>query len=158
MSDIKYHLAQANIAKMLAPLDDPLMDGFTKQLEYINRIADISPGFIWRFQTEEGDATALRPFDDETILFNMSVWESAEALHQYVYRSNHNKPLKDRKQWFVPTGKPALVMWWIVAGTIPTPADALERIDTLEKLGPSAEAFTFKIQYKPDGSLIGAPN
>jgi hypothetical protein len=72
-----FHLAQANIARMLAPLDDPLMAGFVARLDEINALADGSPGFVWRFQTAEGNATALRPYDDERILFNMPVWEKA---------------------------------------------------------------------------------
>jgi len=39
---------------------------------------DGSPGFVWRLQTEDGDATALRVFDDHMIIVNMSAWASVE--------------------------------------------------------------------------------
>jgi hypothetical protein len=68
------HLAQANIARMRAPREDPVMKSFVDQLEYINSVADRAPGFVWRLQDEAGDATAIRVFEDERILFNMSVW------------------------------------------------------------------------------------
>jgi len=67
----RFQLAQANIARMRAPLEDPVMDGFRTQLDAINAIADTSPGFVWRLQTEDGDATAIRAFEDDRILFNI---------------------------------------------------------------------------------------
>ena len=41
-------LAQLNIARAVAPLDDPLMDGFVTRLAEINGLAERSPGFVWR--------------------------------------------------------------------------------------------------------------
>jgi heme-degrading monooxygenase HmoA len=82
-----FHLAQVNIGRIRAPLEDPLMDGFRSQLDAINALADRTPGFVWRLQTEEGNAMAIRPFADERMAINMSVWESLEALQQFVYRS-----------------------------------------------------------------------
>ena len=96
------------------------MAGFESQLESINAVADRSPGFVWRLAGEAGDATAIRAFPDAKILVNMSVWESLEALHQYVYRSPHLAPLRDRREWFEPMEGPHLVLWWITAGSIPT--------------------------------------
>ena len=114
-----YHLAQLNIASTRAPLDDPIMKGFVDQLDYINAVADRSEGFVWRLQTEDGDATAIRAFDDDRIIVNMSVWESLEALHDYVHRSDHLGPLRDRKKWFTRIEGPSLVLWWIPAGDPP---------------------------------------
>src|SRR5262245_8233434 len=120
------------------------MEGFRSQLDVINALADRSPGFGWRLQTEEGNATAIRPFDDERMAINMSVWESLEALQQFVYHSAHVGPLRDRKQWFEPIDGPILAMWWIPAGHMPTVTEALERLAILKARGPSPEAFTFR--------------
>ncbi len=84
-----FHIAQVNIERMRAPLDDPLLAGFVARLEDINALADSTPGFIWRLQTDVGDATALRPYGDDRILFNLSVWERAEQLREFVYRTAH---------------------------------------------------------------------
>jgi hypothetical protein len=65
---MKAHLAQVNIGRMKAPLEDPLMAGFVGRLDEINALADRSPGFVWRLQTGEGNATYLRPYDDDRIL------------------------------------------------------------------------------------------
>src|SRR5437899_10140145 len=94
------HIAQVNIGRMKAALEDPVMAGFVARLDEINALADRSPGFVWRLQTPAGNATYLRPYDDDRILFNMSVWETVEALKQYVYRSVHAELLRQRQQWF----------------------------------------------------------
>lgn len=147
-----YHLAQANIARAVAPLDDPAMAGFVEQLEYINSVADRSPGFIWRLQTPDGDATAIRVFDDDRIIFNMSVWSSVEALYRYTYRSDHLAPLRDRRKWFERLDRAHLVLWWIPAGHIPTIGEARARLDALDRGGPGREAFTLRRAFTPDGA------
>ena len=76
------HLAQVNVARLAAPLDSPQLADFVANLEPVNAIADASPGFVWRLQTESGDATALRIFDDDWIIVNMSVWASLEELRE----------------------------------------------------------------------------
>ena len=142
-----FHLAQSNIATMRASLEDPVMAGFVERLEPLNALADESPGFVWRMQDEQGDATAIRVFDDERILFNLSVWESIEALEAYVYRSNHVEALRARGDWFEPMSKPNFVLWWIPAGHIPRVEEARERFSMLWENGPTAEAFTFSTRF-----------
>jgi Domain of unknown function (DUF3291) len=151
MKPKRFHLAQVNIAKMRAPLDSPIMEGFRSQLDRINAIADSSPGFVWRLQTDKGNATAIRAYEDDRILFNMSVWESLEALHAYVYRSGHAGPLRSRREWFEPLEGPILVLWWIRAGQIPSVEDAKARLAILKSHGPTAEAFTFRAPFPPPG-------
>jgi hypothetical protein len=143
----RFHLAQVNIGRVRAPLEDPIMDGFRTQLAPINALADATPGFVWRLQTEDGNAMAIRPFEDERMAINMSVWESFEALQQFVYRSAHVAPLRDRKQWFEPMDGPILALWWIPAGHIPTVTEAQERLEYLKQHGPSAHAFTFRAPF-----------
>src|SRR5260370_40200503 len=110
-----------------AAVEARIMEGFRRQLDPINALADRSPGFVWRLQSEDGNAMAIRPFADERMAINMSVWESLEALQQFVYRSAHVGPLRDRKQWFEPIEGPVLVLWGISAGQVPTVAEAKER-------------------------------
>lgn len=142
-----FHLAQANIARMKAPMDDPVMQGFVEQLEPLNALADGSPGFVWRMQDEKGDATAIRVFEDELILFNMSVWESIEALQAYAYQSNHVAAVRARGDWFVPMSKPNFVLWWFPSGHVPTVEEAKERFTLLWEHGPTAAGFTFHSRF-----------
>ena len=141
------HIVQANIARMRAPLDDPLMAGFAERLEPLNALADASPGFVWRLQTEEGDATEIDVFGDELVLFNMSVWESIEALESYVYKSNHVNAVQKRAEWFERPTKSPLVLWWIEAGQIPTIEEGKARLEQLWADGPTAHAFTFRQRF-----------
>ena len=147
-----YHIAQLNIGRIVAPLDSPQRAGFVNQLDEINALADAAPGFVWRFQTEEGDATALRPFDDDRMLVNFSVWESPEALHQFVYRTAHVEVMRHRREWFEVMQDAYLVLWWVPEGHRPTVQEAIVRLETLRSRGASAEAFTFREVYpQPDG-------
>ena len=155
----RYHVAQVNIGRVRAPLEDPIMEGFRSQLAVINALADATPGFVWRLQTDAGNAMDIRPFDDERMAINLSVWESIEALQQFVYRSAHIGPLRDRKQWFEPISGPVLALWWVPAGHIPTVAEAIDRLRHLEAHGPTAHAFTFRAPFpSPAGPADrGAP-
>lgn len=140
---MNYHLAQLNIGIARAEMDDPVMHGFVSRLDEINALADNAPGFMWRLQSEEGDATSLRYFENELMIVNMSVWENVEALKDYTYKSLHVELLKQRKQWFETFGKPHFVMWWVPAGHIPTIEEAMERLEHLTQQGPSEKAFNF---------------
>lgn len=153
----QFHLAQVNIGRLRAPVDDHTMLGFTSQLDPINALADCSPGFVWRLQTEDGNATAIRPYADDALMaINLSVWESLESLQQFVYKSAHVGPLRDRKQWFEPMSGPILALWWIPAGHTPTVSEALERLAYLAQNGPSPRAFTFRKPYPAPGESAGA--
>jgi hypothetical protein len=137
------HLAQVNVARSLAPLNSPRLAEFVANLVPINALADASPGFVWRLQTEAGDATALRVLDGEWLV-NLSVWESLESLRAFVYRSAHADVLRRRQEWFERSAEPYLALWWIEAGSIPTLADAEERLLMLRADGPSSRAFRLK--------------
>jgi hypothetical protein len=119
-------------------------------LDEVNAIADASPGFRWRFQTEDGNATAERPFDDDTILVNFSTWSSVDALADFVYRSAHAPFLRRRREWFERMDETYSVLWWVPAGHHPTVAEAIERLDRLRADGPTAAAFTFRRRFTPD--------
>lgn len=142
-----FHLAQVNIARMRGSYEDPVMEGFVAQLDTINQLADESDGFVWRLQTEDGDATALRVFEDELILINLSVWESVEALGAFVYQSLHRNLIRDRSSWFVPMEGAHLALWWVEAGHLPTEAEARQRLDALNQDGPTPFAFTFAKRF-----------
>ena len=153
MSGSRYQLAQINIARMVAPLTDPVMAEFVANLKPINALAEASPGFLWRFQTEQGDATAERPYEDDRIIINFSVWNDLNSLGDFVYRSAHSGFLRRRKEWFERLTDAYVALWWVPAGHRPTIAEAIARIEHLKLHGPSLEAFTFRELYPaPDVS------
>ena len=142
-----WHLAQLNIGRTVAPLEDEQLRGFVEQLEPINALADAAPGFVWRLQTEDGDATALR-FGDG-FLVNMSTWESIETLGDFVFRSAHVEVMRQRRKWFVPMREVFACLWWVPAGTVPTIAEAEVRLAALAADGPTEFAFTFRTPFPP---------
>jgi hypothetical protein len=147
----KYELAQCNIGRAKGPMDGAVMAGFVARLDDINAVADGAPGFVWRLKTDSGNATSIQAFEDNLILFNMSVWESPDALRSFVYRSDHAKVMRQRKSWFERFDGVYLVMWWVPTGHIPTVSEAKERLAHLEKHGESAHAFSFaRIFPAPD--------
>lgn len=140
---MQYQLAQVNIAKAKAPLDQPLMRGFVEQLEHINALAERSPGFVWRLQDDSGDATAIQLFDDPLIIVNLSVWQSLAALKDYVYSGEHLTVLRSKQHWFDKLAFANLALWWIPAGQLPTLAAAKAALQSLEEQGPTERAFSF---------------
>ena len=153
----KYQVAQVNIGRIRAPLDDPQMAGFMDRLDEVNAIADRAPGFVWRLQTTEGNATYFRPYEDERVLMNMSVWETVEALRNYVYGTVHVELLRQRQAWFEKFAGVYAALWWVPAGHIPGVDEAKKRLAHLEAHGPGQFAFTLQTVIPPDEESGGQP-
>ena len=134
-----YHLAQVNVARMLAPLDSPQLAPFVARLDAVNAEADRAPGFVWRLL----DASSVRTEGDALLLFNLSVWESVEALKQYTYSAGHAQVFRSRGEWFETPSQAHLAMWWIPAGHIPSIDEARERLDYRRAHGDTDAAFSF---------------
>ena len=153
----EYHLAQANIGRMLAAKGAPEVQGFFDALDRINSLAERSTGFVWRLKDEDGaDATAIQPSIDPLLLVNMSVWQDAEALFDFVYRSDHTPIMAQRKHWFERFDGPYQVLWWVPAGHQPSVDEAFAKLWHLEKFGPTPHAFTFKSRFPVPG-IAGDP-
>ena len=145
------HLAQLNIARLLAPLDSPQLAEFVANLEPVNALADAAPGFVWRLQTDDGDATSIRAFDDDMLIVNMSVWVSIEALRAFVFGGEHRAVMAGRRQWFERMTEPYTVLWWVEEGHVPTVDEAKARLEALRRHGPTDHAFTFRTVPCPAG-------
>jgi uncharacterized protein DUF3291 len=157
MSDPGWHLAQLNIGRMVAPTSAPEVADFMAALDPINALAEAAPGFVWRLQTDAGNATDIHAFDDELLLLNMSVWVSIEALRAFTYTTAHTDVLRRRREWFERLDVAHLVLWWVPAGHIPTIGEALDRLETLRARGPTGAAFTFRVPFAPEASVAGDP-
>jgi hypothetical protein len=150
-----YHLAQLNVGLARAANHTPVMADFMAGIEPVNALADTAPGFIWRLQDGDGPgATALRPRGPD-FMVNMSVWESLQALREFVYRNGpHLDFLRRRRDWFRPMAQEHLVLWWVPAGHIPELEEGLSRLDLLRGSGPSPLAFTFRDPYDAPASAV----
>lgn len=138
------HLAQLNIAKAKATLDDPLMQECMDNLDPVNAIAEASPGFIWRLKDENGDATSIQVFDNPRLIVNMSVWESIDSLKDFMFKTHHLNFLKRKNEWFEKINEANHVLWWVAVGHVPTVVEAKERLLYLREQGESDHAFTFR--------------
>ena len=157
-----YVLAQVNIGRLRAPLDSPQLDSFIAALDPVNAAADTAAGFVWRLQTEDGNATAVRAFEwDQAgsagVILNMSVWESVEALAAFVYSRQHRQVLRRRREWFEQMAEAYLALWWVPRGHVPTPGEAEDRIRHLRAHGPTPHAFTLRVHFPPPGEGECAP-
>lgn len=152
----RWHLAQINVGRLVAPSDDPRVAGFFADLDRINALADVSPGFVWRLQDEGGNATDIQVTPDPRLIVNMSVWEDADSLFAFVYRSAHTPVMARRREWFERFEGAYQALWWLPAGTTPSVEEGLARLWRLDRFGPTPQAFTFKSRF-PAPDVPGLP-
>lgn len=146
---MSFHLAQVNIAIAKYSYADPRFAGFVDNLDRVYALSESTSGFVWRYVSVDNDAEAKAIFGEPNLIFNMSVWETKEALSDFVYRSDHTDILRKRAEWFTSQNKPTLVLWWQQAGTIPTVSEARHRLKLLAQTGPTIDAFRFSNFFAP---------
>jgi Domain of unknown function (DUF3291) len=142
-----HQLAQVNIGRLVAPVDDPKIADFMAQLDEVNALAESSPGFVWRLKSDAGNATDIMYNDDPLTIVNMSVWESAGALRDYVYSTRHVEVLRRRAEWFEKPVSAHYCLWWVPAGHRPSVAEARERLEHYRQNGASERSFWFSQQF-----------
>ncbi|GIC78998.1 DUF3291 domain-containing protein [Moritella sp. F3] len=147
------HLAQLNIAKAKYALEAPEIKEFVDNLEPVNNTAETSDGFIWRLKDENGDATSIQAFSDPNIIVNMSVWQSPDALKNFMFRTHHRDFLRRKKEWFDIIPEDSYVLWWVPIGHIPTVEEAVSKLEYLRNNGDSPTAFTFKSNFSSEEFL-----
>ena len=150
---MEYQLAQINIAKMVASINDPIMADFVANLDRIYELAYQWDGFIWIYKPEENNNQSLCIFDDDFLITNLSVWASAEVLFDYVYKSDHVEIFKRRKEWFEKIPEIYMALWYIPAGQKPTPDEARDRLLYLRQHGETPYAFSFKKRFTPQEAV-----
>ena len=153
---MNFYLVQVNIAIAKYSSDDPEFSGFVDNLDRIYALAESTPGFVWRHVTVNEDAEAKAIYADDSMIFNMSVWESYEAMHDFIYKSDHVDILRQRAKWFLPQDKPTMALWWQEAGSIPSILESKHRLDLLAQNGPTQDAFTFRKFFEAPDSKEAA--
>lgn len=151
-----WQLAQLNIATLVAPEGDERVQEFFDELDRINALADESPGFVWRLKSDEGNATDIHATVDPRLLVNMSVWENADTLFDFVYKGGHTPVMARRREWFERSAGAYQVLWWVPRGHEPSVDEALAKLWHLDRYGPTEFAFTFKSQF-PQPGATGSP-
>ncbi|MGW0611193.1 DUF3291 domain-containing protein [Streptomyces sp. NPDC002788] len=152
-----YELAEVNIGRLKAPLDSPQLKDFVDALDPVNADADAADGFVWRLQSDTGNATDVPVFGDSWLILNMSVWRDIDSLTAYMYQGRHREMLARRREWFERVQEAMVTLWWVPAGHRPTVAEAESRLLHIRTHGPTPYAFTLRTQFPPQGAtpLIG---
>ena len=138
------HLAELNIGRLLAPMDDPRVADFMNNLDRINGLGKRMPGFVWMSERsgEPGTGNTENSIgDDPLLVFNLTVWEDLPSLQDFVYKTLHAKLMDRKAEWFEVLGEQHFVMWWVEEGHRPTRDEVLARLSDLRENGPSARAF-----------------
>lgn len=148
----RFELAQVNLGHLVAPLDDPRLADFMAALDPVNAVADKAPGFLWRLQTDEGNATGVEAFgwdagESAGVIVNMSVWTDLESLKAFVASDLHRAVLLRRNNWFQPIREAKVACWWVPAGRRPSTLQAEERVRHLREHGPTPFAFTLRHSF-----------
>ncbi len=147
MEQMDFRLAQINIGRLVAAIDDPRLADFVAQLDPVNALAEAAPGFVWRLQSSSGNATDVAYSDDPLVIVNMSVWESITALRDYTYASDHMKVFRERAKWFEKMDQPQYCLWWVSSGHVPTVAEGRERLEHYQTHGATPFAFWFSRSF-----------
>jgi len=151
----QYHLAQLNIARSKHPPGDAAMADFEAALDGVHAVSDSDPDFIWRLQSDQSDSRELARYEADGWLVNMTLWKSLDALRAFIRSPLHLAVMRRRSEWFHQSGEPNYCLWWIEAGQRPGFTDALQRLNTLKRLGPTPAAFNFSQTFDaPDSQPL----
>ena len=138
------HVATYNIGRLHHPLDADETAEFAAAIDPINALAEATPGFVWRLQDDDGRSSSHVPIpgnDDPLLIVNFSTWSSLDALQHFVNRSGHAMYLRRRREWFERSDEVTAANWWIEPGTIPSVAEAHDRLLHLRTHGPTDRAW-----------------
>ncbi|MHA5049266.1 DUF3291 domain-containing protein [Streptomyces sp. SD15] len=142
-----YELAQVNIARLKAPLDSPQLKDFVEALDPVNAVADAADGFVWRLQSDSGNATDVAVFGDDWLIVNLTTWRDTNALTAFMYQGQHRELMARRREWFERLEEAVTALWWVPAGHRPTVAEAESRLVHLREHGPTEYAFTLRTSF-----------
>ena len=151
---MSFDLAQINIGRLVAPIENPRIAEFVSELDSINALAEASPGFVWRLKSDSGNATDIAFSDDPLVIVNMSVWKSVEDLVNFTYGTRHIEIFRKRAQWFEKSALPHYCLWWVEAGHVPSVAEGRERLEYYQRHGATPYSFWFSQKF-PAPEFVG---
>lgn len=122
------------------------MQSFFNAVPQVQRLAEASPGFIWRELNEDDPVIEQRLGPD--FIVNLSAWESLDALYAFVFSQSHRQIMMARDNWFTHVGKALSVAWFANEAPYPTWDQAIDRLEALWKQGPTEEAFDYSWAHR----------
>jgi len=137
---------QFNVAQMKHPKDAPDMQSFFNAVPHVQRLAESSPGFIWR-ELNEDDPTIGKRLGADFIV-NLSAWESLDSLYAFVFSQSHRQIMMARDHWFTHVGKALSVVWFANDAPYPSWDQAIDRLEMLWQNGPTRDAFDYSWAHR----------
>jgi hypothetical protein len=144
MTHAGHHLAELNIGRLLAPIDDPRVAEFMGALDQVNGLGKRMPGFVWMMEGSGAPGTGNTEnciAGDPQSVANLTVWTDIASLEQFVWNTVHRQFYQRRAAWFEVLDAMHFVMWWVPQGHRPTLKEGLERLEHLRANGASEQAF-----------------
>ena len=139
-----HHIAELNIGRLVAPVDDPRVADFMQALDLVNGLGKRMPGFVWMMEGsgEPGTGNTENNIgDDPQFVANLTVWEDVSSLENFVFNTVHKKFYDRRAEWFELMADQHFVMWHVEEGHKPSLDEALERLAYKQEHGDSDHAF-----------------
>jgi len=152
-----WNIAQINVARAVDDIASDRLRDFVDNLDRINALAEAHPDFVWRLRADVRDPGDALVGDDPRFIVNMSVWSSVEGLFDYVYKSGHREIMVRRREWFEKPAHAFQTLWWVPDGHIPTVEEGFAKLAVLDRLGPTASAFTFKTRFPAPDAPAAPP-
>lgn len=149
-------LAFFTIGILHAPRTDPAVAGFVERSPGTHVASERSVGFIASAKVlgEWGPTVLpafLAPELEPHYAQTYSLWRDIESVYAFAYAGRHADGLARRAEWFRELDCPGYVAWWVPQAHRPDTLEAVERIETLHREGPSPHAFSFRKPFGPDG-------
>lgn len=138
------HLAELNVGRLIAPIDDPRVAEFMAALDRVNGLGKRMPGFVWMMEGSGAPGTGnteTKIGGDPQFVANLTVWESVETLEHFVWNTLHRTFYERRAEWFQVLGGMHFAMWWVPIGHRPSLEEALDRLAHRQAHGDSDQAF-----------------
>lgn len=150
-----YHLAQANYGQWKPDITKELVQEYYNRADAIIQSAKENGGWVWSYNGGFfQDPRTLAVFEHPLSILNMNVWTTFEDLKRYVFDQVHGAVMYDKNRWFEKPTKVVSVMWWVKIGEVPTIAQAKQKIDLINQIGPSPEAFNFTTHFDWNSNLL----
>ncbi|NHZ70915.1 MAG: DUF3291 domain-containing protein [Proteobacteria bacterium] len=149
------HLAQLNVARLIDDPESEAVAEFMNALVAINLLGEVSPGFVWRLQDEEGAGAVDQRFpgheNDRRFIVNLTVWTDFSSLRHFATRSGHAMYLRRRLEWFEKPSRAMTVLWWVKEGHLPDLEEAADRLGRIRRDGATPDAFDMQTTFFDPG-------
>lgn len=146
---MSFQLAQADFLMRGSKfIDAPAMAQLSSSIQQMRRLAENAPGFV-RSVNCGISANSSWPLYRGHVIVNVCVWQDVEHFRDFVQFSSRQIFFERARIEARMGSHTDLALWWIPEGSKPSTHDAAEALDSLNRVGPSANAFNLSCIFPP---------